>query len=225
MLLDNCTAHPKVPGLAAITLYFLPPNTTSVTQPMDQGIIQNLKCHYRRQLVDRMSECIAASQSFSVNVLDALHFLKSAWDNVTSETISNCFFKTVTDNAPPTTQIDPVLPSQTAMETDEFLRYVAIDNQAVCTENVTDESIIAALKAGDTETQLETDEEPSKPAPSIRSAISMLMDVRLTLGTCDNAHPFFSQVNSMIEFLEKNSTKQAKQSAITDFFEVRKDEV
>ena len=89
MLLDNCAAHPKVPKLAVITLYFLPPNTTSVTQPMDQGIIQNLKCHYRRQLVERMSECIEENQSFSVTVLDALHLLKGAWDRITPETISN----------------------------------------------------------------------------------------------------------------------------------------
>lgn len=37
LLLDNCPAHPKV-DLSNIKLVFLPPNSTSVIQPLDQGI-------------------------------------------------------------------------------------------------------------------------------------------------------------------------------------------
>ena len=36
LIIDNCTAHPEIGGLKAIDLFFLPPNTTSVLQPMDQ---------------------------------------------------------------------------------------------------------------------------------------------------------------------------------------------
>ena len=226
MLLDNCSAHPKVSGLAAITLYFLPPNTTSVTQPMDQGIIHNLKCHYRRQLVDKMSVCIAKNESFSVNVLEALHFLKCAWDRVTSETISNCFFKTVTDNAPPTSELPTVTPSS-VMDINNFLDYVTIDNESVCTEYVTDERIIASVQ-NQSETDfdtVETEEDPLKTGPSVATAISMLTDIRLTLGTFENAQPHFGELNSMIDFLERNRVKHATQKTITDFFAVRKDEV
>ncbi|MCP3953123.1 MAG: hypothetical protein GY697_13035 [Desulfobacterales bacterium] len=39
-VLDNCPAHPNLsPTLTNIKLIFLPHNTTSITQPMDQGII------------------------------------------------------------------------------------------------------------------------------------------------------------------------------------------
>ena len=41
MLVDNCPAHPEVPDLKAIELIFLPPNTTSKLQPMDQGVIRS----------------------------------------------------------------------------------------------------------------------------------------------------------------------------------------
>ena len=51
LIVDNCPAHPDVPGLQAINLIFLPPNTTSRTQPMDQGVIRSLKAHYRSILV------------------------------------------------------------------------------------------------------------------------------------------------------------------------------
>lgn len=37
--------------LKNITLNFLPPNTTSLLQPMDQGIINNLKIKYRQRLI------------------------------------------------------------------------------------------------------------------------------------------------------------------------------
>ena len=39
MIVDNCPAHSKVLGLKAINLQFLPPNTTSCIQAMDQVVI------------------------------------------------------------------------------------------------------------------------------------------------------------------------------------------
>ena len=42
MFVDNFTAHPPVDKLHAVKLAFLPPNTTSKLQPMDQGIIYNV---------------------------------------------------------------------------------------------------------------------------------------------------------------------------------------
>jgi len=44
LLIDNCTAHSTI-NLKSVRIEFLPPNTTSKLQPMDQGIIQNSK-HY-----------------------------------------------------------------------------------------------------------------------------------------------------------------------------------
>ena len=45
-IVDNCPAHPHVPDLTAIDLIFLSLNTTSVTQPMDQGVKRSLKAKY-----------------------------------------------------------------------------------------------------------------------------------------------------------------------------------
>ena len=39
MIVHNCPAHPEVLGQKAIDLQFLPPNTTSCTQPIDQRVI------------------------------------------------------------------------------------------------------------------------------------------------------------------------------------------
>ena len=51
LIVDNCPAYPNLKGLKSVELVFLPPNTTSKTQPMDQGVIQSLKCHYRKRVL------------------------------------------------------------------------------------------------------------------------------------------------------------------------------
>ena len=47
LVIDNLlTTHPNIENIKSIKLYFLPPNTTSCLQPMDQGVIWSLKCKY-----------------------------------------------------------------------------------------------------------------------------------------------------------------------------------
>lgn len=43
LFIDNCPSHPTKVELNNIVLKFLPPNATSSLQPMDQGVIYNLK--------------------------------------------------------------------------------------------------------------------------------------------------------------------------------------
>ena len=60
LLLDNCSAHPPAEVLTSndgkIKALFLPKNTTSKIQPLDQGIIQNVKMNYRKALMNRILE-------------------------------------------------------------------------------------------------------------------------------------------------------------------------
>lgn len=93
LFIDNCTAHPAHLNLRNIKLKFFPPNTTAVSQPMDQGIIKNLKIHYKRYLLRRKIVSIENKMEFTFNLLDALHLLRRAWDDVTAETINRCFEK------------------------------------------------------------------------------------------------------------------------------------
>ena len=46
LIVDTCPAHRIIEGLKAAELVFLPPNTTSKIQPIDQGIIRSLKAKY-----------------------------------------------------------------------------------------------------------------------------------------------------------------------------------
>ena len=80
---DNAACH-KVEGqLNNIKLEFIPPNTTSLIQPLDQGIIHTMKVHYRTQVMRKMLQVIEEGCSIidyakSIDVLVALHMLKQA---------------------------------------------------------------------------------------------------------------------------------------------------
>ena len=45
LLIDNCSAHPDELSSrdGSVTCMFIPPNTTSLIQPMDQGVLQAMK--------------------------------------------------------------------------------------------------------------------------------------------------------------------------------------
>ena len=53
MIVDNCPAHPDIDNLKAVKLVILPPNTASILQPCDQGIINSFKRLYRKAVVQR----------------------------------------------------------------------------------------------------------------------------------------------------------------------------
>ena len=103
LLVDNCSAHPALDTLTNIHLEFLPLNTTSMIQPMDQGVIRNLKVNYRKQLISLtlspieegllLPTATATDVSSEVNVFDAVQFVSKSWRLVQPTTISNCFRK------------------------------------------------------------------------------------------------------------------------------------
>ena len=102
LFLDNATCHNLLPGtnLSNIKLSFMPPNTTSLIQPLDQGIIRSFKAYYRRELV-RMQIVVIDSTppvplsevTKQITVLKAIHMMKRAFFMVKPSTIQNCFKK------------------------------------------------------------------------------------------------------------------------------------
>lgn len=107
---DNCPAHPKSvqSKLKNIKLVYFPPNMTSSLQPMDQGIIQNLKHHYRKRILQKVLSYFAEETPVSINLLDAIRDLSRSWkSDVKNETISNCFRKAgFPNNSTSTTDIE-----------------------------------------------------------------------------------------------------------------------
>ncbi|XP_029653905.1 tigger transposable element-derived protein 4-like [Octopus sinensis] len=93
LCLDNFSGHPSDVHLDNIQMLFFSPNTTANSQPMDQGIIQNLKHHYKKLLLSRRLEAMDEENEFKFTLLDSLHVARRAWEQVSELTIKNCFAK------------------------------------------------------------------------------------------------------------------------------------
>ncbi len=103
LLVDNCSAHSEDAGegLTNISVAFLPPNTTSVMQPLDAGLIRALKAHYRRlisQLIlnkmDETKESISAmTLARKISLHDGVIMLDQAWREIKDASVRNCWSK------------------------------------------------------------------------------------------------------------------------------------
>ncbi|XP_025409934.1 tigger transposable element-derived protein 6-like [Sipha flava] len=70
LFLDNASSHPDTLNLKNIKLIFLPPNTTSICQPLDQGIIKNFKVHYRQRLFRHILSRVDQNGFFSFDTAE-----------------------------------------------------------------------------------------------------------------------------------------------------------
>ncbi|CAG8760436.1 17965_t:CDS:2, partial [Acaulospora morrowiae] len=92
-------AESEIEELSNIKLYFLPPNTTSHLQPIDQGIISSFKVHYRKLLCEDRIRAFDEHHKLNIeipklNILNAINWTAQAWNSVTNDTIYHCWQKT-----------------------------------------------------------------------------------------------------------------------------------
>ena len=97
LIIDNAPSHPA--HLADlhpnVKVIFLPPNTTSLIQPMDQGDIAAFKLYYLRKTFLQLVEANDGPDSLSIreywrqyNILAAVKNIKFAWDEVKNSTMN-----------------------------------------------------------------------------------------------------------------------------------------
>ena len=95
IFVDHCSAHPENISFSNIKVVFLPPNTTSVLQPMDAGVIKCFKGNYRvklvRKLIQHVSETNCPINSNQILFYEAVTMAYLAWEELNQKTISNCF--------------------------------------------------------------------------------------------------------------------------------------
>ena len=58
LLVNNCTVHSNIEDIKLITLYFPPPNTTSCSHSVDQGIIQSLQCKCSSRIIPKIIRAV-----------------------------------------------------------------------------------------------------------------------------------------------------------------------
>jgi hypothetical protein len=103
LLMDNFSAHEAAVEIIQASASLLkwtqiewfPANTTSVFQPLDQGIIQNWKCYVRKELLRFLMAEFDAGRDYTKthHVLRAIEWGIQAWGTVEPQTIINCWQK------------------------------------------------------------------------------------------------------------------------------------
>ena len=103
LLMDNFSGHELgvelcggKTGLSNVEVEWLPPNTTSHWQPLDQGIIASFKLHYRKQWIRYMLREYEAERDplKTVTLLHAIQWTIESWKHhVRQRTIQACFWK------------------------------------------------------------------------------------------------------------------------------------
>ncbi|KFZ10644.1 hypothetical protein V501_05089 [Pseudogymnoascus sp. VKM F-4519 (FW-2642)] len=100
LTIDNFSAHimgiELHPPPLNIQIEWLPPNSTSCTQPLDQGIIQNFKVYYRRQQLLLMLSHYEKDEDpyLIITIRHAIRWALRAWNtDIKNQTIRNCFLK------------------------------------------------------------------------------------------------------------------------------------
>lgn len=244
MFIDNCSAHNDPPALSHVQVIFLPPNTTSKLQPLDQGIIKVFKGFYRSEIVKKLLQLIdegkSDEMSTAVNLYEAIVMLNKAWRNVSATTIRNCFKTcgfvtpiTPEDNVDEEQEGEDDIPvslgpsqiwnkfvNQGSLTTDiSFNDFVNFDDNVAAYGILTDAEIMSM------NTQEECDDDdPDEvdPIPTIsitcQEAASSLATLKQFLVRTDIDDRVFHALVMIENSIDKERWGSCTQKKITDFF-------
>ena len=248
LFLDNAPVHPVDLKLSNITVVFFPPNTTSIVQPLDQGIIRAFKAHYRSRLVKRIisrCEVVSTPDQVIITALDAVHWIATAWNDVTPPTIVNTFRKAGFQQPHSSDSVVDIENETTDDESikklESLLSHVKINHhQLSATEYATLDDEVPVFNEWDDNTESAVimqeaeqdpeedgdhdhdhdhdDEDAREEPPSFIDALGMIRKLHLLVSVRQ------PELHSLISDLESKLTdsyiesKTSKQSSIMDFF-------
>ena len=109
LLLDNCKSHGDAVLLAHpnVEILFLPPNTTSLIQPMDQCVIATFKSYYLGKVLKAMLRQVnqhRACENFNsqnvvknfwkkFSILDSIGLIEESWQEISVKTLNASWSK------------------------------------------------------------------------------------------------------------------------------------
>jgi len=230
IFLDNAACHPKI-ELSNTKILMLPPNTTSITQPMDQGVIYTFKSYYRKFLLQsllcKMDNCSSAHQlAKSISVLDAVNWIALACDNVKAECVQNCFHKAgfLSNEGTNTNGID--LPENALNDINEECVIANVDVEDFITFDSkleTHQTYDSAIFLEEEEKEVENDDNDDSETndePKIKdfkTAISYLEELQRFSATISNTN-LLELTTKARECAERAALKHKKQSNIKNYF-------
>jgi len=239
LVLDNAPSHPHNIRTTNVELVFLPPNTTAVSQPMDQGVIKNLKDRYRRQVLHRYLAAVESKKKPSITVADALFMARTAWDSVSSTTIQNCF-RHCHFVAPDSSELFPVPEEEeeNLIPLAELLCRAETQGLDVCSVEDcrdADQDCMTCQALSDSDIAVCVQQSSSPPSsastdsdsedetvcdnpPSFVSAAEAMDCLRSFVQSCPEADGMLKHVAALQNFVNANGFQKKRQESITSFF-------
>ena len=100
LLVDNAGGHLVDLYHNGVQIEFLPPNTTSLLQPMDQGVIHAFKANYTGNCLQQLVDAIDEEEDFqlkvywhNITIVSCLIVMYKALLDMKKETINACLKK------------------------------------------------------------------------------------------------------------------------------------
>jgi len=226
LFLDNATCHPYI-ELSNVKIHMLPPNTTSVSQPMDQGVIYTFKSYNRKfmllSLVCKIDSSTSVHQlATSITVLDAVNWISLSCNSLKNECVQNCFRKAgflidgsdVNPNENALTEIQDIF---AALDFDQE-QFLHIDDPLE-----TQQTHDSAISMVENESEKDEDnvenqyEEPENMVKDYITAICYLEELQKFSLTVSNSE-LLDLISRAKECVERDALQNKKQKSITDFF-------
>lgn len=104
LIMDNAPGHPSKETLEKLVgfveVVYMPPNTTSLIQPMDQGVISTFKSYYIRNVLAEAVRVTNGEDAPSLrdfwkafNIKDAVNYISCAWQELKQKTMNGVWRK------------------------------------------------------------------------------------------------------------------------------------
>ena len=233
---DNASSH-QVREYSHIKFLMLPPNATSIMQPLDQGIILSAKRRYKKKLAERYLACVennkdANSLLKALDIVQATNMIAASWRETSSTIIQNCFrkagFKHHAVDPAPETEDPPPAPApdvwnrvQRWLGDVQFDEFAASEPEAATAQPISDQDIVH-LVLTENDVQEESDDESEEEIPSA-SAIKTSVQF---LAMIDQQKAFLKRNQMPTDIVEQLETQVvtmqvslcSKQKQMQDYF-------
>ena len=235
---DNASSH-QVRDYSHIKFLMLPPNATSIMQPLDQGIILSAKRRYKKKLAERYLACVennkdANSLLKALDIVQATNMIAASWRETSSTIIQNCFrkagFKHHAVDPASEIQEDP-LPApapdvwnrvQRWLGDVQFDEFAASEPEAGTAQPMSDQDIVNIVLT-ENDVQEESDDESEEEIPST-SAIKTSVEF---LAMIDQQKAFLKRNELPTEIVEQLEAQVvavqvslcSKQKQMQDYFQ------
>jgi hypothetical protein len=204
------------------------------------GIIKNLKTFYHARLVNYVLEAIeeslltssstATEVSAKVNILQAVTFLADSWQNISSETIQNCFSRCGFKHLVLEVDVDMLIKSENGegnvelQQVKNYEEFLSIDNELQCYDENEDydAEIVARITAKRTtssEDQESDDDTPNELVQvTTQDARKCIETLRCYFMQEGNEGSPITALDVFSDFVQVQSVNRTRQITLDKFF-------